>query len=47
MQIYAIKYTKICILYAKIYAEICKNKDSLSKNMQEICKKYARNMQEI
>ena len=36
-----LKYAQICILYAKLYAEICKNKDSFSKNMQ----KYAENMQ--
>ena len=29
--------------YATIYAEICKNKDSSSKNMQ----KYAQNMKEM
>ena len=35
------KNAEISILYAKIYAEICKNMDSSSKNMQ----KYAQNMQ--
>ena len=37
------KYVQNMQKYAKIYAEICTNKDSISKNMQ----KYARNMQEI
>ena len=37
------KYVQNMQKYAKIYAEICTNKDSISKNMQ----KYARNKQEI
>ena len=37
------KYVQYMQKYAKIYAEICTNKDSISKNMQ----KYSRNKQEI
>ena len=39
------KYAQNMQKYAKIYAEMCTNKDSISKNSD--MQKYARNVQEI